>query len=557
MFCLCCFSLFRASPVFVERVLRPESEEDIKKFHSEKVNSELIVDVDAKKVSIAVLEDGKLVELQREPRDQSFAVGDIYLGKVKKIMPGLNAAFVDVGYKKDAFLHYFDLGLTYLSQRKMLESMSQQKGLPQVSKMTLEADLPKEGKIGEILKAGQQILVQIVKEPISTKGPRLTTEISLAGRSLVLVPFSDRVSVSQKIKSGEERARLRQLMLSIKPHNFSVIIRTSAAGKKASELDAELKMLLKRFTDSVAKIPKVSKIPQILYEEAGRTLGLLRDTFNPDTFQNIHVNNKFFYDSIRDYISLISPGSEDIVHHYVGELPIFDNFAVTKQIKALFGRTVTYKSGAYLIIEQTEAMHVVDVNSGNRARGSNQQEDTAVDVNMAAAEELARQLRLRDMGGIIVVDFIDMAEAQHRQQLYEHMCKLMSTDRAKHNILPLSKFGLMQITRQRVRPAMSIDTEEKCPTCLGSGKMKASILFTDTLEEKVRILVDTHGLRQFVLHVHPYVAAYLKKGIVSIAMRWKMKYAKGIRVIPDQSVPFLNYRFFDNEGNELEDLDGI
>lgn len=522
-----------------------------------KVNSELIIDVASKQVSIAVLEDGKLVELQREPRDQTFAVGDIYLGRVKKIMPGLNAAFVDVGYKKDAFLHYFDLGLTYKSQQKLMDKLEKQKSLPSLPKMQLEADLPKDGKIAEYLKSGQTILVQIAKEPISTKGPRLSTEISFAGRSLVLVPFADKVSVSQKIHSGEERARLRQLILSIKPKNFSVIIRTSAAGKKASELDQELRTLITRWEDCLKKVLKVSKPPQLVYEEAGRTLGLLRDTFNPDTFQNIHVNDKGFFDSIKDYISLIAPGAEDIVHLYNGELPIFDNFAVTKQIKALFGRTVTYKSGAYLIIEQTEAMHVVDVNSGNRAKGSDKQEDTAVDVNMAAAEELARQLRLRDMGGIIVVDFIDMIDPQHRQQLFEHMCKLMSNDKAKHNILPLSKFGLMQITRQRVRPSTNVSIEEKCPTCMGTGRMKGSILFTDTLEEKVNLLVNTHKVRNFVLHVHPYVAAYLKKGIISTVMRWKMKYAKGIKVIPDQSIAFLDYKFFDNEGNELEDLDGI
>ncbi|WP_329904781.1 Rne/Rng family ribonuclease [Porphyromonas pogonae] len=515
------------------------------------MNSELIVDVSPKEISMAVLEDQKLVELQRERRDLAFSVGDIYLGKVKKIMPGLNAAFVDVGYKKDAFLHYLDLGMTFGAQTKMMEMIAKSKTVPSLNKVQAGTELPKDGKIGDILTAGQQVLVQIVKEPISTKGPRLTTEISLAGRNLVLVPFSDKVSVSQKIQSQEERARLKQLILSIKPKNFSVIIRTSAQGKKASELDKEMRRLVRRWEENITKLIK-AKAPKIIYEETGRALGLLRDTFNP-SFQSIQVNDREYYETIRDYISMIAPGREEIVKLYEGELPIFDHTGITKQIKALFGRTVTYKSGAYLIIEQTEAMHVVDVNSGNRSRNSTEQENTAVDVNMAAAEELARQLRLRDMGGIIVVDFIDMHEPQHRQQLYEYMVKLMANDRARHNILPLSKFGVMQITRQRVRPAMQINNEETCPTCMGTGTMKSSILFTDQLEEKVTHLVKIQKVTHFTLHVHPYVAAYLKKGLFkSIAKTWKSKISKGIRVIPNESLAFLDYKFIDNEGNEIE-----
>lgn len=523
------------------------------------MNSELIIDVAAKKISIVILEDGKLVELQNEPRDQVFAVGDVYLGRVKKIMPGLNAAFVDVGYKKDAFLHYADLGPTWGSQQKMIEMMDKSGSVPQLTKVPTTPVLPKEGKISDVLKAGQNIVVRITKEPISTKGPRLSADISFAGRNLVLIPFSEKVSVSQKIRSGEERARLRQLIISIKPKGFGVIIRTSAESKKASELDKEMHLLIKRWDDSMSKVPRSKKVPKILYEEAGRTLALLRDTFN-ETFQGIQVNDRVFYDSIKDYMSQIAPDREDIVHLYEGEVPIFDRFGVTKQIKALFGRTVTYKSGAYLIIEQTEAMHVVDVNSGDRARESSAQENTAYDVNMAAAEELVRQIRLRDMGGIIVVDFIDMSDMQHRQKLFEHMRELMASDRARHNILPLSKFGLMQITRQRVRQVMNIETDEGCPTCHGTGKVKSSILFTDELEEKIDTLVNKHKIRQLVLHTHPYVAAYLnKKGILKPALIsiWKKKYTKGIKLVANENMTYFGYQFFDKEGNELQDLEGI
>ena len=513
--------------------------------------SELVVDVQPKEVSIAVLEDKSLVELQKEARNVSFAVGDIYLGKVKKLMPGLNAAFIDVGYKKDAFLHYLDLGPNFNTQQKYLKQLlSDPKKAPVLSKTQILPEIEKNGSISDVLKVGQEVLVQIAKEPISTKGPRLTSELSFAGRYIVLIPFADKVSVSTKIKSSEERARLRQLIQSIKPKNFSVIVRTSSEGKRVAELDHELKTLVKRWEDNIVKVPKL-KAPAIVYEETARTVALLRDIFNP-SFQNIYVNDKEVYNNVRDYVSLIAPGREEIVQLYTGELPIFDNFAVTKQIKSLFGRTVTYKSGAYLIIEHTEAMHVIDVNSGNRSKGSDAQEKTAIDVNIAAADEIARQLRLRDMGGIIVIDFIDMAEAANRQKLFEHMTKAMANDRAKHNILPLSKFGLMQITRQRVRPAMDVDTSEDCPSCFGTGTVKPSILFTDSLEEKIDCLVNKHHVKKFTLHVHPYVAAYVNKGLFPLSMKWKMKYTHGLKVIPNQSLAFLEYKFFDADKNELD-----
>jgi ribonuclease G len=514
------------------------------------VISELVVDVRSKEVAIAVLEDKSLVELQKEGHNISFAVGNIYLGKVKKLMPGLNAAFIDVGYKKDAFLHYQDLGPNFNTQQKFLKQMISDPKKPALSKVQIMPEIDKDGSISDVLKAGQEVFVQVAKEPISTKGPRLTSELSFAGRFIVLIPFSDKVSVSTKIKSGEERARLRQLIQSIKPKNFSVIVRTSAESKRVAELDHEMKTLVKRWEDVNSKVGKV-KVPAILYEETARTVALLRDIYNP-SFQNIHVNDKDIYNNIKDYVSLIAPGQENIVQHYTGELPIFDNFAITKQIKSLFGRTVTYKSGAYLIIEHTEAMHVIDVNSGNRSKGSDAQEKTAIDVNIAAADEIVRQLRLRDMGGIIVVDFIDMSEPSNRQKLFEHISKVMSSDRAKHNILPLSKFGLMQITRQRVRPEMDVNTSETCPTCFGSGKTKPAILFTDSLEEKIDCLVNKHKVKKCNLHLHPYVAAFVDKGFFSLKRKWKLKYARGLKVIPDQSLSFLEYKFYDKEKNELD-----
>ena len=515
--------------------------------------SELVVDVQPKEVSIAVLEDKNLVELQKEARNVSFAVGDIYLGKVKKLMPGLNAAFIDVGYKKDAFLHYLDLGPNFNTQQKFLkQALGEQKGdkkIPTISKMQLLPEIEKDGSISNVLKVGQEVLVQIAKEPISTKGPRLTSELSFAGRYIVLIPFADKVSVSTKIKSSEERARLRQLIQSIKPKNFSVIVRTSSEGKRVAELDHELKTLLKRWEENIPKITKV-KAPALIYEETARAVALLRDIFNP-SFQNIYVNDADIYHNIRDYVSLIAPGREEIVQRYTGELPIFDNFAITKQIKSLFGRTVTYKSGAYLIIEHTEAMHVIDVNSGNRSKGSDAQEKTAIDVNTAAADEIARQLRLRDMGGIIVVDFIDMAEAANRQKLFEHMTKAMANDRAKHNILPLSKFGLMQITRQRVRPETHIDMRETCPACHGTGLVTPAALLDTQIEKQIAYYAKEKKLDYIKLRVNPVVAAFLTKGVFSLRLRWMLKYRCAIRIVKNTTTGIIETRYFNRKDEEL------
>ena len=496
------------------------------------MTSEVIIDVQPKDISIALLEDKELVEYQNEPRSASFAVGNIYVAKVRKLMPGLNACFVDVGYERDAFLHYLDLGTQFSSYEKYLKQVqSDRKKLYPLQKATRLPDLPKEGSIQNTLKVGQEVLVQVVKEPISTKGPRLTCELSFAGRFMVLIPFNDKVSVSSKIKRGEERSRLKQLVQSMKPKNFGVIVRTVAEGKRAAELDQELKVLLKRWEDAITKVQKTTERPKLVFEEQSRAVALLRDLFNP-TYDGIHVNDPEIFQQMKDYVTMIAPEKKDIVKQYTGVVPIFDNFGVTKQLKSGFGKTVNYKHGAYLIIEHTEAMHVVDVNSGTRVKKENGQEANALETNLGAADELARQLRLRDMGGIIVVDFVDMNLAEDRQMLYERMCKNMQKDRARHNILPLSKFGLMQITRQRVRPAMDVNVEEDCPTCFGKGKIKSSILFTDQLESKIDRLVNKIGIKKFYLHVHPYVAAFINQGVFSLKRRWQMKYGLGVRIVP-------------------------
>ena len=515
------------------------------------MSSDLVVDVRPNEISTALLEDGRLVSLQKESRDASYAVGNLYIAKVKKLMPGLNAAFVNVGFEKDAFLHYLDLGSQFNTYSAFMEEILKDRlHVPNISKITPKPDIDKHGTVTDTLRQGQELIVQIAKEPISSKGPRLTTEISFTGRFLILIPFNDKISVSQKIKSSEEKVRLRRLIESVKPANFGVIIRTSAENKRVAELNNELRALLKCWEDSVAKAQR-SEVPSLIYEEDSRAVSVIRDIFSP-SFENIYVNDAEVFDQISHYVNLIASDRKDIVKLYTEDTPIFDHFNITKQIKTSFGKTVSFKSGAYLIIESTEALHVIDVNSGNRSKSSTSQENNALDVNLRAADEIARQLRLRDMGGIIVIDYIDMAQAEHRQALYDHMREVMANDRARHNILPLSKFGLMQITRQRVRPALDIVTAESCPSCHGKGEVQPSLLFTDVLKDKIDYLFNSLKVTQFTMYVHPFVYAYLKKGIISEYNRWRMEYGFKFKIVADQSLAYLEYRVIDKNKNEID-----
>ena len=517
-------------------------------------NKDLIIDVNDSEVSIALLEDKQLTELNKEKRTVRFSVGDIYLGKVKKIMPGLNAAFINVGYERDAFLHYLDLGAQFRTQQKYYTMALQKQGrvIP-VYKFKPEPDIDKDGKITDVLNAGQTVIVQITKEPISTKGPRLASEISIAGRNLVLMPFSDKVSISTKIENSEEKNRLKALLQSIKPRNYGIIVRTAAEGKKVAVLDAELRDLVRKWESAFFSIKKEIKTPRLFIGEMNRTSTIVRDILNV-TFNSIHINDPSLADDIRKYIREIAPEKVRIVKLYKGRVPIFDHFGVNKQIKALFGKTVSFKHGAYLIIDHTEALHVIDVNSGNRSRTGNDQESNALEVNLEAATEIARQLRLRDMGGIIVIDFIDLQTSENKQILFDRMKEVMANDRTKHNILPLTKFGLMQITRQRVRPEMHIVTDEKCPSCQGSGEVKPSILFTDVLERSLAFIVDKIKTRKLLLNVHPFVASYLRKGIISVRLKWNFKYRIILKVQAITSYHLLEYHFFDRYDNEI-DLD--
>jgi ribonuclease G len=516
------------------------------------VNQELIINSTPSEVVIALLHDKRLVELHREKNNSKFSVGDIYLGKAKKVMTGLNAAFVDVGYEKDAFLHYLDLGPQANSLIKYVENTQQ--GKQTVSNLMYfrnSAEIKKDGKINEIVKSGQHLLVQVAKEPISSKGPRITTEISLAGRYLVLIPFSDKISVSSKLRNFEEKARLKELMQKIKPKNFGVIVRTVAEGKSVSDLEGDLNDLIRRWDECFQAI-KSSQPPMRVLGEVDRSNAILRDFLNA-SFNAIHVNDATVFEDLKSYIKTIAPDKVDILKLYNGRLPIFDALGVEKQIKGLFGKTVHMRSGAYLVIEHTEALHVFDVNSGNRAKSDNTQEENALEVNLEAATEVARQLRLRDIGGIIVVDFIDMHSADNRKQLFDKLKEEMKSDRAKHNILPPSKFGLIQITRQRLRPEINIEVLESCPSCRGTGKVQPSILFVDQIDNTLRFIFKEQNQKNITLHIHPYIEAYIKKGgfLRSHQWKWYFEHKQWVKTEAISSLGIMEYKFFNKDMDEI------
>ncbi len=513
------------------------------------MNRELVINVTPSEISIALCEDKVLVELNKEQSQTGFAVGDIYLGKVRKIMPGLNAAFVNIGHERDAFLHFLDLGTHFESLDKVVSSHQPTKKAVKVESLKLGDQIERSGKIGSHLQSGQMVLVQITKEAISTKGPRLTSEISLAGRNVVLVPFSNKVYLSQKIRSTEDKKRLRRIASSILPKNFGVIIRTAAVSAKDEDIEQDISQLLQKWGEILQNIRKHSS-PALIMSELGRANTIIRDTLN-GSFSQIVVDDEAMYSNIKNYIRTFEPDQEKIVKLYKGSVPIFDNFDISKQIKSLFAKYVSLRRGAYLIIEHTEAMNVIDVNSGNRTKAEDNQEQTALDVNLAAAAEVARQLRLRDMGGIVIVDFIDLHKAPNRQLLYDEMVKLMSTDKAKHTVLPITKFGLMQITRQRVRPVPIENTDDICPTCNGTGKVQPTILLDKTIENQISFLTIDRKTKFINLRVSNYIAAYLCKGLFSLRSRWAWKYKCKIKVTTDQSMGILDVGYYDKDGKSL------
>ncbi len=514
------------------------------------MSNELLINSTQDGCRIALLQDKSLVEFHYDENGTKFSVGDIYLGTVKKVVQGLNAAFIDVGYEKDAFLHYLDLGPQIRSLNKYVKlAANKNKNVKTISTFKNDPDIDKFGKINQVLSKNQQILVQVVKEPISTKGPRLSCELSIAGRYMVLVPFSKSVNISKKVTDGEERKRLLRLINSIKPDNFGIIIRTVAEGKSVAELDKDLKNLVKKWDDGIKKL-KNAKPRERVIGEMSKASSILRDVLN-ESFDSIMTDEKSIYEEVKTYIKTIAPEKEKIVKKYNGRAKLFEHYGIEKQLKTLFGQSVSIPGGGYLIIEHTEALHVIDVNSGNKSNTEGDQESTALLVNLQAAKEIARQLRLRDMGGIIVIDFIDMKKVDNKKKLFQKMKEEMKPDRAKFTILPLSKFGLMQITRQRFRPELNIKTVEKCPTCNGSGKISASIAVSDQIEKHLDFLLLKQNEKKLTIALHPFVYAYFKEGLFSRRVKWFFRYYKWINLESDSSMGITEFKFLNGIGEEI------
>lgn len=515
------------------------------------MSSELIINSTQQGNRIALLREKRLVEFQQDSEGTQFQVGEIYLGSVKKVVPGLNAAFIDIGYEKDAFLHYLDLGPQIRTLNKYTKQLQTKKknAVIQLGKIQKEPDINKLGKISQVLTKNQQILVQVVKEPISTKGPRLSCELSIAGRYMVLVPFSSAVNISKKITNGDERKRLLRLMNSIKPENFGVIIRTVAEGKDVAELHKDLDALYTRWEEAMKAVKSAKPRDKVL-GEGSRASTMLRDMLN-ESFDSIVVDEQKAYQEIRGYIQKIAPDKEKIVKLHNGKAKVFEQYGIEKQLKMLFGQSVSLPGGGYLIIEHTEALHVIDVNSGNKSNAQTDQESTALTVNLLAAKEIARQLRLRDMGGIIVIDFIDMKKPENKREVYKAMKEEMKTDRSKFTVLPLTKFGLMQITRQRVRPELELQTSEVCPTCSGTGKIAPTISVADQVERHIDYVLSKQNEKKLTISLHPYLESYFVKGIFSKRWKWFMKYQRWVKMEVDSSLGINEYKFYNGMGEEI------
>ena len=515
------------------------------------MNKEIIIRGRKNSVDIALLEDSKLLEIVSSNNDTNFAVGDIYLAKIKKIIPSLNAVFVNLGYEHAAFLHYNDLGPQFESFHTYLKNLSENKRNKSFSSIELRPEIDKSGTVADLLQIGELILVQVAKEPISTKGPKLSAEISLAGRNIILIPFANKISISQKIESVEEKTRLKKIVKNLLPTNYGAIIRTVAEGCDVSVLEKEIAELVEKWDQTLTKIQEgKNKTPFLVQREVDRVSSLIRDVYNP-SYTNIVVDDKSLYNEVKHYIASISPENAEAVRLYTAGPPIYEQYGIERQIKSSFGKTIPVKSGAYLIIEKTEALHVIDVNSGNRIKANKDQEGNAIEVNIASAIEIARQIRLRDLGGIVIVDFIDMKDNDNKTKLYETMKEAMADDRAKHNILPLTKFGLMQITRQRVRPEQKINTNETCPTCKGTGIVTPSINFVQEIENELSCIRENTEYKKINIIVHPFIASHIKKGLFSIEFQWKRKYGFNTKVVPSNEKTFLEYKF---ETDNHEDI---
>ncbi|HOU47503.1 MAG TPA: ribonuclease E/G, partial [Chitinophagales bacterium] len=376
----------------------------------------------------------------------------------------------------------------------------------------------------------------------------LTCELSIPGRYTVLVPFTNSIGISKKIDNIDERERLLQVLQKIKPKNFGIVVRTNAAGVGEDELNYDIQNLLHKWKLMTENV-KFQNPPKLLLKEMNKTFSIVRDLIN-DSFSKVITDSASLHGDLKAYVKEHAPEQVSIINNYTDKTPLFEAFDISRQIKAAFGKTVTLKSGAYVILEHTEALHVIDVNSGPKVKKDVSQDTLAFNTNVEAAQEIARQLRLRDIGGIIVIDFIDMKSSEFKHKVFEAMQEAMRPDKAKHVILPVSKFGLMEITRQRMKEQVMIDTRE--PLFHGNNKYKVDQPLQIIDNIKVELMqLKPHKEKNFLLYAHPFIYAYLKKDTFSFRMYWYAKTGKVIRLIQDSSLHLGDYKLMTKAGDKV------
>ncbi len=532
------------------------------------MRKEIVINSTANEIRIAITEDKKLAELYVETPEKERTVGDIYLGKVAKVMHGIRAAFVDVGHKQDAFLHFSDIGSTLSEYSSLIgdedsdvdtddsddEEPVGSPASPDQSRVAV-AEAPKPappqqshapsrsyGRTPAVpdLKPGQDIIVQVTKEPVGKKGVRVTSEVSLPGRFLVLLPFDGKVGVSKKLTNFKEKRRLRRIVRSILPEGFGVIIRTVAQDKDESALKQDLESLIATWRE-IEKSVKTEQAPALLYKDMATTSSVIRDLFT-DSVERVVVDSRKLYKEIRAYVKLNSPTLVEKIELYKEREPVFDAYGVEREIANALSRKVWLKSGGYIIIDQTEAMVVVDVNSGRYA-AKREQELNSLRTNLEAAREVCRQLRLRDIGGIIVIDFIDLEEDKNRKKVYDELRKEFRRDRAKVTVLPMTELGIVQITRQRIRQNILHSFSEPCPVCGGGGFVQSKSSIVNHIERWLRRFKAEGKEFRLNLRVHPSIAGYLREGTISRLTRFKFRYFVSIRLEEDTKLPVAEFHF--------------
>jgi len=519
------------------------------------MKNQIIIHSSGNQTRVALLENRELAQLFIESEENQRTVGDIYLARVHKVMSGIRAAFIDVGMEKDAFLHFSDAGDhlgDYIKMMNGSKSISKEanKDLQKFDKLS---NYDKQTLAGKLLQNNQRVLVQIVKEPIGSKGPRVSTDITIAGRFLVLIPMGNYIAISKKINSGRERRRLKKIAGDMLPDGFGVIIRTVAQGQDKESLEDDMRTVLKKWERILNKLEN-AKPPTLLYKDLDITESLIRDLFAKQ-YDRVLIDDYQLYKSIKSYVSQIAPKMLPSVELYKGKDHIFDHVNIAHDVNSIFSPRVRMPSGGYLIFEQTEAMYVVDVNSGPYA-AKEKQEDNSLKTNLEAAREIAKQLRLRDIGGIIVVDFIDLRDDKNRKKIYDELKKEFKKDRAKTNVIGMSDFGLIQITRQRIRPSVVNSVSKVCPTCGGSGSVVSQDTIVTDIESWISKFKYSTEYRAVDIYINPYLRSYLTRGLFSLRFKWMMKYKLRISFVPDETISMNEFKAT-LSGSDLEITDVV